>query len=442
MDGLTNAVSETKETLVILPLVLFCFIPVWQDRKDTALRLLCKIGASLAGMFGLMFLVYLCLPAEIVELVNVILCMGIFFWLYQKEVNVERSHLWFVFCTACLVGSISFLFIRVVDVFWHPSENINMEAGMDSVLVQFGFECLELLLLFYPVKKYLGWLVHEFYEEAVWRVFWILPCGFTFFSLYFIPYDNQVMKLKRFLPMYIAVLLVLLALIVFLYVLFYKVARSMVERQELFQKAAALELQAEQYHRLQAHVQETRRLRHDFRHQLVVISEMVKNQKYGELGSYLDEYVSGISDMPVAYSESSAVNAILNHYSVLCSEEGIPADFSIRLGGVPVEIENDFCVLLGNLLENAVEGCRRLPDGARRLSLKIEQTTPHILLVQATNPFSGEVRRNGKNFLSSKRSGEGQGLKSVQMIAKRHHGFADVSLVGGNFEVKALLTLP
>ncbi len=440
MNNLGEAISNTRNTLVILPLVFFCFIPVWQDRKDTSLRLLCKVAFSVAAMLLLMFVMYLFLPENLDNLINMILCISIFFWLYQREINLERSHLWFVFCTACLVGSVSYLFSHVMSVLLYPDATIHLIAGNDLFLLQVGFEWAEIAVLFYPVKKYLGWLAHHFHEESVWRLFWILPCGFTFFSMYFIPYDNSVMKMNRFLSLYIAVLLVLLALIVFLYLMFYKAARSMVERQELTMKAAALELQAEQYSRLQLHVQETGRLRHDFRHQLTVIGEMVSSGKYQELEEYLSNYISGIPDMPVLYGKSAAVNAILNHYRALCSEEQIEARFVVALGEIPEGMEIEFCVLLGNLLENAVEACRKLSEETRYISLKIRQTSANFLALQISNPYSGSVKSRGEHFLSSKHGGEGQGLKSVQATAKRYDGSADVDFDGNIFRVRVMLT--
>lgn len=439
MENLKEALLLTRGTLMYLPLVFYCFIPIMPDRKDSLKRLFLKIAAACIGMELVMFVVYLILPNEVGGVINMGICVLGFFYLYQREIALERSRLWFIFCTACLIGGFSYLFTHLVDIFLYPQSTAEAPVGLYSLIMQILFECLLVLLLFYPTKKYIGWLLHNFQEELVWRIVWIFPAGFVVFSYFFVPYNNILMYIGRFLQMYAVVIFVLLMLVLFIYVLFYKIAYSVIEKQKILLKTSQLEREAEQYHSLLNHVQETSRIRHDFRHQLTVIAQMVKNGEYGELEKYLDKYTAGIPGEAVRYCASSAVNAVLNHYDALCRESGIQAQFGIRLGERFALEDIDFCVLLGNLLENAVDECRRLPDGDRWIRLKAGQTGEHVIALQIENPSLGMFRMRKGRYLSGKHDGEGQGLKSVEMIAQKYRGFSEAGYANGAFEVKVLL---
>ena len=146
-----------------------------------------------------------------------------------------------------------------------------------------------------------------------------------------------------------------------------------------------------------------------------------------------------VSDMPVRYCSSSAVNAILNHYVSICREFDITLNLSIRiLENFSVD-DTDFCVLLGNLLENAIDSCRLLPKEQRKITLKAGQTAGHVIVLRISNPYKEPLSIKAGRLFSSKHEGEGQGLKSVRLIAEKYNGCLDVHFENQIFEVKVLL---
>lgn len=439
MDNLLNAAMYTLSTLIIIPLIIFCFLPVWEDAKSAPLRLISKISAAFACMEAFMFIIYFLFPPMWADIINAILSIIIFFHLYKKEIALEPSHLWFIFMTACMIGGFVFLFYHLINIYLHPASIVTDPTYLDAFFFQLIFESLFVLILSYPARKYLGWLVHHFHAEKVWKTIWLVPAGFLTFSYIFIPYDNSVMLIGRFLKIYTITIFIFLLLMLFIYALFYKIAYSIVDNQKMIQKTAILEIQIQQHHHLQNYMQETRRLRHDFRYQLTVISEMLKKQQYHELSSYLEQYINSVSDMPIRYCSSSAVNAILNHYAFICRELNITLQLSIRLlENFSVE-DTDFCVLLGNLLENAIDACRRLPEEDRRITLKAGQTAEHVIVLHILNPYKEPLSIKAGRLFSSKHEGEGQGLKSVRLIVEKYDGYLNIQFENQIFEVKVLL---
>lgn len=441
MEKLITTAMYARSTFIIIPLAFFCFIPVWQDAKSSPARLAAKVAAAFALMETVMFLIYFLFSSVIANIASAVLCIVIFFYLYQKEIALKRSHLWFIFMTACMIGGFTYLFYHLVNIFFHPAATVDDPAFTDTFFLQLAFESLLILILALPTRRYLGWLVHHFHEEKVWRVIWLIPASFLAFSYIFIPYDNSVMFVGRFLEVYIISIFIFFILILLIYVLFYKIAHSITENQKMALKTANLEIQAQQYHRLQSYVQETSRLRHDFRHQLTVLADMLKTQRYEELEHYLTQSIGSFTDMPLKYCSSSAVNAILNHYVSLCREFGIETRLNIRLKD-DFSIEDiDFCVLLGNLLENAMDACKTLPEKMREITLKAGQTSEHVIALYISNPYEEPVSIKAGIFLSTKHEGEGQGLKSVRLIVEKYNGFLDIRHENKLFEVKCLLNI-
>lgn len=441
MNNITTALYMTSEMSMIIPLAFFCFIPVIDHKKNSFSRLILKITIAMASSFAVMLVVFSISPTiETANLVQIVLG-GVMFVLYRREVDLPPFRLWFIFMTACLIGGHSYLIYHITDILLYPDGSIYNLYKPYSLLAQIIFECLVVLLFFIPAKKYLGWLVENYQEERIWRIVWIFPAAFTMFSYFFVPYNNSYMYLGRFMKMYLLFLVLSFIIVLVLYVLFYKIALTMTEKAELLTRSAYLEVQVQQYHELQSHVQETRRLRHDFRHHLAAISEMLEHGQYDEALNFLQEYRAEVSDMPKQYCSSTAVNAVLHHYESLLQSENIESQFYVQIPDSDRISDIDFCVLLGNLLENALHGCRTVKNHPRKVELQILQTTPHIIILQIKNPFEGPVSKSENAYVSTKHPGAGQGLNSVRMITAKYNGEVCIHSQDHNFVVQALLNI-
>lgn len=83
--------------------------------------------------------------------------------------------------------------------------------------------------------------------------------------------------------------------------------------------------------------------------------------------------------------------------------------------------------LFGNLMENAIEGCRTLPKEERYFCLTAEVRHHNGLYVVSTNSFDGIVRKGRDGYRSTKHGGKGAGLASISAIAEKYNGTADFS---------------
>lgn len=283
-------------------------------------------------------------------------------------------------------------------------------------------------------------MVSHFENIFVWRIACIFPCFFTLAAVTYVPYDYYDMYSRHAMHIYYSMTVTLLIFIILLYILFYNLTYNYVENQRILEEQKILEVQAKQYSQLSKHVQETRQLRHDFRHQIAIISELLNQKDYDSLNKYLAQYEASISSPAKIYCRQPAVNALLSHYDYLCKKDHIEANFAVDFPESFTISSVDFCMILGNLLENAYLECITLKKYKKFIQLKALQTAPGAYVLMIENPYEHEIKKNASGFLSSRRKNcVGTGLKSVTAICKKYDGHLSIQTDNHRFKVKMFL---
>ncbi|MBC2575965.1 sensor histidine kinase [Peptostreptococcus canis] len=294
-------------------------------------------------------------------------------------------------------------------------------------------------VFFIPAKKYLGWMIVNFENEKIWFFASLFPLFFAFISRFLIFYEHKNAYIGRFFKIYTLVLFSSFCVILLLYIMFYLYVKNLVENKNLQEKTAYFDIQTEQFRQLQRYLQETSRLRHDFRHNIITISNLAKKNKFDDLKNYIYKYSKNIETPFLHYTSSFALNSILSHYKTLFYEYGIFTDFFVKLNNnIPID-DIDFCVLLGNLLENAMNALRNVHEDNKKITLKIGQTSENIIAIQINNTHTNKIIVKNNIFMSTTHDGMGQGLKSVRIIVEKYNGNMDINYDSKEFEVKILL---
>lgn len=186
-----------------------------------------------------------------------------------------------------------------------------------------------------------------------------------------------------------------------------------------------LSMQKEHYRNINKSMEETRRLRHDMRHYLRLLSTMAEEGNVGEIRRFLGQVAPVVKDvMPLTYTGNYALNAVLSHYLSKARSMEVETDVNIMLPETLGISEEDICVIFGNLLENGIEACERQEKGGRRFLFVRSSQEGGRLLIVMDNSYEGNVRYSQGFFCSSKREGVGIGVESVKSIVKKYGGTA------------------
>ncbi len=292
--------------------------------------------------------------------------------------------------------------------------------------------------LWYPDTHAISWLLYTFNLSGTRYVFWMLPLVFLALNIYIQPLDYDTLHTDRMLVVYLVMVALLLALFLLLYLLFYRMARELDRGMQLARDNEILQQQAAQYQRLQKNMEDTRRARHDLRQHFIALRGCLDSGDLQAVSAYVSAHLQSLpSDSPQVYCKNLAVNAVLDYYAVLAGQQKIDCKFSVQMDEETLIPEPEFCVLLGNLLENALEACAKI-QGDRRLHAALRQLSKSRLMIVVENTSEPPQWEAG-SLRSSKRPGAGFGAQSVKMIAERYHGGAQFSWQDGIFRAFVLL---
>lgn len=202
-----------------------------------------------------------------------------------------------------------------------------------------------------------------------------------------------------------------------------------------------IHLNEKQMEEKQAIMDDVRRIRHDMKQQLLYVKKLVScNPLKAE--EYIDELVNVVkkNEQDVFSSNNIVIDALLNHKYILAKQKGI--EMFVQLS-VPSEMEGksaDICVILGNLLDNAIEAVEKLETN-KKIDVLIKYTQKKIYF-QIKNPYAGSVIQDAAgNYLTTKeeKKNHGIGLESVRRCVDKNNGIMEISSKNNIFDVQIII---
>ena len=292
---------------------------------------------------------------------------------------------------------------------------------------------------YYPATHAVRTMVEDDNFAQTWYVFWVLPLMFIALNLFMIPIYPTTLYTGRVLQGYIVLSIALLVLLFVFNTIFLLMATSLNRNARLRQENQLLSLQQQRYENLKTAIEEARQARHDMRHHLNHISMLAEENDMETLKAYLAQTVSRIPDLDMRFCENRAADSVLGYYCALAKREGIPFSAQIDLPQtLPVD-EIDMCLVLSNLLENALEASLRTVPARRWMKVNAYVHAERLLLMQVENACDGEIKETNGVFRSSKRKGNGIGIQSVRHIAEKNGGASTFAYQNGVFCAKIML---
>lgn len=204
-----------------------------------------------------------------------------------------------------------------------------------------------------------------------------------------------------------------------------------------------LAISKQQFLALSEKIAEARRAKHDVKHHFTAIQAYLVQKNYAELARYVEESVKSCDfEQVLAFCENSTVNMILSHYYEYARREQIEINISACVPAVLPLSDADLWVLLGNLLENAVEGSKRITAGERQITVKLLVKGGSFGIIVENLYQEDTIQRQGEQFLSSKNTaGSGNGIASIQYFAQKHQGMAEFEARNGRFSASVYVAI-
>jgi sensor histidine kinase regulating citrate/malate metabolism len=173
-------------------------------------------------------------------------------------------------------------------------------------------------------------------------------------------------------------------------------------------------------------------LRHDFKYYLEKIEELLQTGDKEKIELYLTEIRKQIPEGTLLYyCTDYVINALLTSYAKNCKKFDIKYKVKIALPN-PLSIPRyDICIILCNLLEDALEACKKL-DSGREIDLAIK-TDGKRMAIRVKNSFNGVVSEYPKYG--------GLDLRNVRAFAQHYDGHVFMKQTESVFTVDVMLNV-
>ena len=428
------------ELTVVFPGLLLAYFPVRSYLKQSPARLAAWAVPLLLGLClgGGLLCYHFCLSTAFPLLL--ITLAAIFLYLKTLRISLWKSGT--IALAVCAVFACLNSLSRAVGA----AITILLQLPSDkpwfcfSACIFYNMVCwLTAAAAYYPATHAVRTMVEDENFAQTWYVFWVLPLVFIALNLFMIPKYADTLYTGRVLQGYIVISIALLFLMLFFNAIFLLMAISINRNVRLQQENQLLSMQQQRYESLKAAIEEARQARHDLRHQLCQLAALAEEGDLEKIKAYLSGAVSRIPSLELHFCENRAADSVVGYYCALAKREQIPFSVQIDLPEcLPVD-EINLCLVLSNLLENALEASLRTAPARRRIELTAYLHGNSLALIQVENTYDGVIREKGGVFQSSKRKGDGVGLQSVRHIAEKSCGVSTVTYQDGLFCVKVML---
>ncbi len=416
------------EFLMIIPAVIFAVLPVLNDLRfkslkfhvTTGILLLCLVilGAYIRAEFKLSS-AFIMIPYSI-----------LLFILYIILVNLSTGRKLFCFfnsvmlCTFCPLYTVFIMApFEAENELWNISGLFTLKSSIIYIALVFIIGAIFFRTLYIKLPM----LMKQEYIGTVWDFLFLVPMFMTFLMWWSIPIHPDFAMVGRLRPAALIFLWLILMMILLLYHVFWWTALKLTEGAKLQHENTMLQMESKRYEELRKYMDETKALRHDFRQHILVITQLSGAGKISELQNYLLQINSMTESNYTGFCDNIAVDAVASYYTAFAEEQNTKIEWRLNLPrDLPLK-EAEYCVILGNLLENALRAVKNLSEERRIITVISSLLSETIIGISVDNPFNGKIKFRKNGLPRSDREGHGIGLISVLNTVNHYEGSMKIS---------------
>lgn len=183
--------------------------------------------------------------------------------------------------------------------------------------------------------------------------------------------------------------------------------------------------------------------RHDYHNHLQTLKALLKLGKTEEANNYLNRLEADLDSINhLIESGNVHVDAILNSKLSLALKGDIEINYKAEVPSVLTVSDIDLCVLIGNLIDNAVESCEKMENKeAERFIRLYIGVLKKQLYISVANSTSEVIRKLDEDYITTKRGNHGHGLKRINNIVEKYEGYINRKNEPGVFVTEIMLPL-
>lgn len=306
----------------------------------------------------------------------------------------------------------------------------------------YPIEIAIIILSFYINKKKI--LSRDFIQHITWKGYTLLSAvalvDFILSSLSSLLIDGEPLgeHLSHILLAAIFIMILMSIALLFLYFRLHHY-HSLLQQTNAIQQNL-LDLETQHYQDLQQKTLDLRAFRHDYNYHITALQGLITKNDWTGLQKYITN-LSQIKEQVYYLSTNHPVaDAIINYFYEHISE-GTIYQVNGKLSEKIFLNNTDLCIILSNLLRNAMEAQEKLPASSAKKILISLYANEQYILIQIENTSNAYGSDNLTNLPTSKADAlnHGFGLSNVEKVVHKYDGKLDLLYQSGIFTASAYL---
>lgn len=368
--------------------------------------------------------------------------LGVFWGILLLCISVQ-----ILFCgkwwTLCIHALFAYFYVDIIDTPVRTLLDI-LSYQHKQLFEIFSKTCIAnicdimfLLLFYYIYKKTLYLHLKDISISSTYYIIGILiGIAGSFISSY-----STILFREEYQYLSIVMYIMLSTLTEFTYILGLVVLFSDVMRiqyrNELYLKDSLLHTTRDYYHVLENQITEIRKIKHEMKQHFLTLDHYMETQEYEKAQDYIQKNIDHLSHTPAIYDVGNdLLNATITH---------IQQTYHIPLicqGSIPLAspyAEDDLCIIIANLLENAMEYCQR---ASSHLTVTLTfRTYQSHLIIHCENPIeeSIDIEHLGTFTSKSDTKHHGFGIQNIKDIVTHYNGTINFDSTNHIFIVDIIL---
>ncbi|MDE6852460.1 MAG: GHKL domain-containing protein [Lachnospiraceae bacterium] len=240
-----------------------------------------------------------------------------------------------------------------------------------------------------------------------------------------------------------------LVIFLFLIILIQKIGHTYEKNLKLEQQIYQEQVNQTQLDLSTQAMENIRSWKHDYKNHMVTITALAEQERCSDLLEYLNKLQENLPDYFInVTSGNTAIDAIVTNKLLLAKQAGISFHHMILLPSELPLSSLECTAILGNLLDNSLEACRKLTEQKNgispwiRLNIKLFRS---MLQIQVINSSDGNYHLTPENqLLTTKKDTlfHGYGLQHIRDIVDQQKGILEIKPEKNQFSVNILIPLP
>lgn len=403
---------------------------IFRDRTDVKM----KKYKSLLYTIILTICVYL---NNQIALFSNILLLFVIISIGLSAMLLYRTH----FLQSITVVGIYYLFLTIFDLFSIFCANIFTKSeDIGKILIsEVGiYRCIFIVIMkIFLVLFYMYIRNKDINYDIIlhYWVFWLILCIIGYSALFYFQ-QFAIYRLTEVLAsnwLLFLVILLMLMLLFYMYIKYrdYKEKNMIINiRNEMIEK---------NYMHIQKLYKDNRYVIHDFKNHIAVISNYIQNFQNEKALDYMNNIAQPAYKIDnTVKSGIESVDIILNCKIGEADTYNIKVDTYVNIEKSKVT-DTDFCTILSNLLDNAIESSIKDIEKKRYIKITMKSINNMLIIKVKNNVVESPIFIGTRLRTTKEGRGHGIGLESVQFCVDKYDGNIKFKIDEGFFETQIVL---